>query len=415
MRYLISFYTDAFKIALDSIMAHKMRALLTLIGVVIGVAAVVVVSASVNGLNSYVTQQIGKILGSNHFMIARMAFTGQLDDVAFEKANRRNKKVIWDEYEYIKANCATCSQVAAQTQSGANINQDGIQMPSVRMIGVTAAMETIEEKTIGEGRFITEAEVQRSAKVCVIGWDVREKFFSNTDPIGQKLKVNGIPLEVIGVENQRGSFFGDALDRHIYMPVTLHLQMFGWGQGLQLHGKSETRDGLTGAIEEARMDMRNKRKLLGSEDDTFGTVNTADLGGQIDQMTNSIQVVVLPITMITLLVGGIVVMNIMLVSVTERTFEVGLRKALGATQKQIILQFLIESILLCAVGGILGIILAFGATQGITAAAGITMSITPFYIVLAIGISSIIGVLAGLFPAYKAAKLDPIVALTTAK
>lgn len=415
MRYLISFYTDAFKIALDSIMAHKMRALLTLIGVVIGVAAVVVVSASVNGLNSYVTQQIGKILGSNHFMIARMAFSGQMDDAAFEKANRRNKKVIWDEYEYIKTNCASCSQVAAQTQSGANINQDGIEMPSVRMIGVTALMETIEEKTIGEGRFITDDEVQRSAKVCVIGWDVKEKFFSNTDPIGKKLKVNGIPLEVIGVENQRGSFFGDALDRHIYMPVTLHLQMFGWGQGLQLHGKSENRDGLTGAIEEARMDMRNKRKLLGSDEDTFGTVNTADLGGQIDQMTNSIQVVVLPITMITLLVGGIVVMNIMLVSVTERTFEVGLRKALGATQKQIILQFLIESILLCAVGGILGIVLAFGATQAISAIAEIRMNITPFYIALAIGISSIIGVLAGLYPAYKAAKLDPIVALTTAK
>ncbi|HEV7643666.1 MAG TPA: ABC transporter permease [Pyrinomonadaceae bacterium] len=415
MRYLISFYTDAFKIAFDSILAHKLRALLTLIGVVIGVAAVVVVSASVNGLNSYVTQKIGKILGSNHFMIARMAFSGQMDDDAYEKANRRNKKVIWDEYEYIKATCGNCSDVGAQTQSGANLSQEGIEMPSVRMIGVTASMETIEEKTIIEGRFITDDEVQRSAKVCVIGWDVKEKYFGDRSALGHKIKVNGIPLEVVGVEDQRGSFFGDALDRHMYIPVTLHLQMFGWGQGLQLHGKSAEREKLAGAIDEARLDMRNKRKLIGSEEDTFGLVNTADLGNQIDQFTNSIQAVVLPITMITLIVGGIVVMNIMLVSVTERTFEVGLRKALGATQKQIILQFLIESILLCAVGGMLGILLAFGVTQLITVMAQITMNITPFYIFIALGVSSTIGVVAGIYPAYKAAKLDPIVALTTAK
>ncbi len=415
MRYLISFYTDAFRIALDSIVAHKLRALLTLIGVVIGVAAVVVVSASINGLNSYVTQQIGKMLGANHFMISRMAFTGQRDEETYERMNRRNKKLTWEEYEYLKANCQACSEVGAATGASTDLNQDGLEMPSTRINGVTANMETIEDKTISEGRFVTDDEVARSAKVCVIGADVREKYFGDKNPLGQKLKVQGVPLEVVGVEEKKGSFFGEPMDRTLYIPVTLHLQMFGRGNGIQVHGKSMEREGLSNAIEESRVDLRNRRQLIGSEEDNFGLVNTDDVGNQIDQFTNSIQAVVIPITFITLLVGGIVVMNIMLVSVTERTFEVGLRKALGATFKQIILQFLIESVLLCAVGGLMGLLVAFGVTQLITVMAEITMNITPFYMIIALGVSSIIGILAGLYPAYKAAKLDPIVALTTGK
>jgi putative ABC transport system permease protein len=381
--------------------------------VIIGVASVVVVGASISGLNSYVTEKVSKILGANHFMFARMASVGQTSEEEYERRNRRNKKITWEEYEYIKANCQKCVEVGAQNNAGADINQDGIEMPSTRILGVTANMREIEDKTISEGRFISNEEVTRSAKVCVIGVDVKEKFYPNQNAIGQTIKIRGIPMQIIGMEEKRGSMFGESQDRHVYIPVTLHMQMFGFGNGVQLHGKSsEGRESLQAAIEDAQTTLRNKRKLLGSEEDNFGIVDVQAVGNQIDQFTSAIAVVVVPITMITLIVGGIVVMNIMLVSVTERTFEVGLRKALGATRKQILLQFLIESALLCAVGGIIGLCLAFGVTELITFALEITMTITPLYIILSIAASSIIGVIAGLYPAWKAARLDPIVALT---
>ena len=215
------------------------------------------------------------------------------------------------------------------------------------------------------------------------------------------------------MKDRRGELLGSSFNRAIYIPVTLHAQIFGTGEnGITIHGKGRDAETFDAAIEEARVLLRNRRGQTANEEDTFGLVNTKDLGSQIDQFTSAIAAVVVPITMIILVVGGIVVMNIMLVSVTERTFEVGLRKAIGATRQQILLQFLIESALLCVIGGIIGLILAAGVTQLITLFAGITMTITIAYVILSVGVSSIIGIIAGLYPAWKAARLDPIVALT---
>jgi putative ABC transport system permease protein len=412
MRQLYSFYSDAFWIAIKSILEHKLRAFLTLIGIIIGVAAVVVVGASIAGLKTYVVSTASKVLGSNHFMITRMASMGRMSDEEFERRNRRNKDIKWEEYEYVRDNCELCSNVGAQVNSGTDLTYNGIEMPSTRIIGVTGNMSEIEDKTISEGRFFTDQESARMTYVCVIGNDVREKFFPNKPALGEEIKVRGVPLKIIGVEEKRGSFFGESQDRHVYIPIILHGQIFIRTGGLQLHGKARTSEVFKDSIEESRQLLRNRRQLIGSDEDTFGVVNVDQFNATMDEITGAIAAVVVPITMIILVVGGIVVMNIMLVSVTERTFEVGLRKALGATRKQILLQFLIESASLCVVGGILGLIVAIGATQLVGMALGMTMTITIGYVILSVAVSSIIGVVAGIYPAWKAARLDPIVALT---
>jgi putative ABC transport system permease protein len=368
MRYLFSFYADAARIALQSILAHKLRAFLTLIGIIIGVAAVVVVGASVSGLNTYVTEKVAKLLGANHFMMARMAFQGRRTDDEFERMNRRNKRLNWDDYEWVRDHCTSCSDVGVEVGSGTDLKQDGIEFPGAIVFGVTANMQEIENKTIVDGRFISPDDVNRSAFVVVLGSEIKDKFFPLGNPLGQTLKVRGRPMTVVGVEESRGSFFGDSLDRHIYIPATTHLGIFG-RNGLQIHGKAGTRENFQPVIEEARTSMRNKHRLKGNEEDDFGVVDVETLNNQVDQFTSSIAAVVVPITAITLIVGGIVVMNIMLVSVTERTFEIGLRKAVGATKRQILMQFLIESGMLCAFGGVMGLLAAYGVVKVITALA----------------------------------------------
>src|ERR1044071_536242 len=226
MRQLYSFYSDAFWIALKSILEHKLRAFLTLIGIIIGVAAVVVVGASISGLKTYVITQVTKVLGSNHFMMTRIASTGRLSDEDYERMNRRNKNVTWEEYEYIRDNCKLCTYVGAQMGAQADLKEGTIEMPSTRIIGVTDTMYDIEDKTLMEGRFFTREEVEHSSKVAVIGTDVKDKFFENGSALGHTIKVRGVPLQIIGVEAKRGSMMGQSQDRHLYMPVTLHNQIF---------------------------------------------------------------------------------------------------------------------------------------------------------------------------------------------
>jgi putative ABC transport system permease protein len=392
-----SFYFEAVGIALQSIFAHKLRSLLTLIGIIIGVASVVVVGASISGMNSYVVERVAKVLGINHFMVARIAHSGELTEEEWQRMDRRNKRLEWDDFEAVRRRCGSCEEVGAQVDTQRDLRRGHDEVIGTQIVGVTANMVRIEDKTIEDGRFILPHEVDHAAAVCVLGMDVRERLFPATEPIDRTLRVGGAELRVVGVEARRGSMFGQSLDNH---------------QSIQIHGLGASRELFPGAIDEAHVAMRVHHKLGGGEEDDFGLVNVDEVNKEVDQFTGAIAMVVTPITLISLVVGGIVVMNIMLVTVNERTFEIGLRKAIGARRREIMLQFLIESALLCALGGVLGLLLASAVAGGVRAASGIPMVITVGYVALALVVSSVVGILAGIYPASRAAKLDPVVALT---
>ncbi len=407
-----SFYLEAFRIALQSILAHKLRSFLTLIGIIIGVASVVVVGAAISGMNAYVNERVAKLLGVNHFMVARTAASGGMTEEQYRRMERRNKRIEWRDFDAVQRRCPACEEVGAQVNGRADLRRGREEMLGAEVAGVTANMGRIEDKAIEDGRFLLTYEVDHAAPVCVIGTGVRDKLFAGEDPVGRTLTLRGTVLRVVGVEARRGSMLGRSFDNQLYLPMSTYGRIFGRRQSLQIHGLGASREAFLRAIDEARVAMRVHHKLKGSEDDDFGLVNVEEVNRGVDQFTGAIAMVVTPITLISLLVGGIVVMNIMLVTVNERTFEIGLRKAIGARRREILLQFLIESALLCALGGVLGLGLAAAISGVVRVLSGVPMVVTIGYVALALLVSSLVGILAGLYPASKAAKLDPVLALT---
>jgi len=279
-------------------------------------------------------------------------------------------------------------------------------------MGVNENMTKITDLEVESGRFLSSFDVDHARSLAVIGADVRNELFGPLDPLGKEFKLGGESFTIVGVEKSKGSFFGQSMDNNIYIPYPVFLKKYGSRQSINMRVKAPSAEVQEAVQDEVRVIMRSRHHLRPNQEDDFDILGSKTLQESVGQFTGAIAAVVTPITLISLVVGGIVIMNIMLVTVTERTKEVGMRKAVGARRRDIMLQFLIESALLATVGGGLGILLGYIVSMIIRSTTPIPMTITIGYILLSLAASGGIGIISGIYPAHKAAKLDPIVALS---
>ncbi len=405
----MSFF-EALKLAFASILGHKLRSFLTLLGVIFGVATVIVVVSLIEGFNAYVDEKIANI-GTNAFSVQRFSIEDFSSVEALNAARRRNKDVDINDLQALKGRGGFIKDAGGKSGSMADIKFGDKSLLSVQVKATTPNIEEIEKIEMSQGRYFSNAEEEARKFVCVIGSETAEKLFPTGNPLGQTIKVDGRVFQVIGVGKELGSAFGQTRDMYVSMPLSTFLSIYGTRRSISISVASTTPETYEDALEEARTLMRVRRKLEPSERDTFGIVTPKAINELRDKIFGTIQVAAIGVTSISLLVGGIVIMNIMLVSVTERTKEIGIRKSIGARQGDVLKQFLAESTTLAMIGGAIGVAIAYSIAKLVAVAFSIPTALPLVWVTIALFVSSSVGLISGVYPAWKAAKLDPIEAL----
>jgi putative ABC transport system permease protein len=405
---------EILKVAVAAIWAHKLRSALTLLGMIVGVTAFVTVVSLIQGFNVYIDEKIAGI-GAKSFSIQRFnPFEDFKDTDTIAAAQRRNKELTLEDYDFIKQRSQLIGRLGAKARgTPSEIKRNDQILEDVFVSGATANTADIENRNIENGRFFTDIEADGAARVAYVGADIATKLFPAGNPIGGEISIRGLPYRVIGVEAVKGTVFGIPQDSFIVIPLKTYELDFGplvRQRSLYFTATAKTDQGFNDAVEEARFLMRARRKLGPNEKDNFGIVTPDAITGLRDRIFGSVFLVAILVPGIALVVGGIVIMNIMLVSVTERTKEIGIRKSLGARKMDILKQFLLESVTLAAIGGAVGVFIAWIVGKVVTAVFFQTY-LSILAISFAIGVSGAVGILSGIFPAWKAARLDPIEAL----
>ena len=400
-------------IALEALRAHKLRSFLTLLGIIIAVTTLIGVVSIVEGMNTYVAERVAN-LGSNTFYVNRFGLITNLKD--FLEARRRNKKLTLEDYDYLRERLTLAEAVGAiDGRDDRRIRAGKESLEGAEVRGVTPNLVEIFREKVGAGRYISEEDYQRRALVVFVGTDVAEKLFPNVDPLGKTLRIEGLPFEVVGVAEKVGSVFGLSQDNFVNIPLTMYLKLYGEGppedSGMTIGVRYSSPEVREQAMDQARVLMRVRRQQAYDEKDTFGIFSSESLTQLWDRIFGGLAALAVGIASVFLVVGGIVIMNIMLASVTERTREIGIRKALGARQRDILLQFLVESAVMATVGGVLGVLAALGLAQVVAATTPVPMRTPPGAVVLAVAVSTAVGLFFGIYPARKAARYDPVVAL----
>jgi putative ABC transport system permease protein len=400
-------FLEAVFISLSSLRANRLRSLLTLLGIVIGVMAVIAVVSIISGLNDYVAGKIFN-LGPDVITISRTSpVITSLDDWV---ENQKRKNIYLTDMDAIQAACTDCKSVGASANSRGRV-KFGRDFVNSQVQGYTVDLAAILGTELAGGRFMTPHDVEHARNVCIIGSDIAENLFPFVDPIGKTLVIDDRQFEVIGVGTKQGSVLGQSRDNWAMIPLTLHQKMYGSRRSVTIYAKALDEKHLPAAESEIRLALRARRHLTYNAKDDFA-LNTNDNFLQIwGNISRAFFAVTIGIASISLIVGGIVVMNIMLVSVTERTREIGIRKATGARRHDILIQFLVESATLSLVGGLIGVLLGASIALSISWLSPLPASVKWWAVALGLGVSTSVGLFFGIYPATKAANLDPIVAL----
>jgi putative ABC transport system permease protein len=401
---------EAFCIAVDSIWCHKLRSVLTLLGIIIAIASVVTVGGAIEGLGAFAWSRLSSAFASNTFLVARIVNASSMEE--FEKKIKNNKPIYIEDMQAVEARCESCEAISPMMQGTDTIRRGGRISYDVSVSGVSADMPKIQTLDLAQGRFLTGSEISHASYSTVIGSQINEELFGPVDALGKEIRIGADDFTVIGVAEPRGNLQGRSLDKNVYIPYSTYLKKYGTHQSIAFQVRAPSDATLLSTADDVRQILRMRRKLKPNKDDTFDMLTSSAIQETIGNIIGMISGVIIPITAIGLIVGGIVIMNIMLVTVTERTVEVGMRKAVGAKRSDILLQFLVESALLSTIGGLLGLGLAKILCIIIEGTVDFPMRITIGYVLAAIIVSGGVGMISGIYPAYRASKLSPIVALT---
>ncbi|MCA1585916.1 MAG: ABC transporter permease [Acidobacteria bacterium] len=399
---------ESVRLALSSIWANKLRSLLTLLGNIVAVSSIITVVSLIQGVNGAVSDAIVSDLGADAFTVQRVGIVRNQDEA---DRQRNNPRITLEEADAIRRYATTISSVMAQAQQSTTVAYRDDELESIQVQGVTEEYIDFSTFDAERGRMISPIEVDRNRPVALVGWQVADRLFGMADPIDKVIRIRGVHFRVIGVSAKKGAFFGNSLDEFVVIPLGQYQKLFGSRQSLTLMVKPRNAELVSLARDETRVALRIERGLKSAEDDNFGLVASDSVLDIYKQATAGIFAVLVGVVALSLVVGGIVIMNIMLMVVSERTREIGLRKALGAKRRDIMSHVLIESITLSLTGGILGVAIGALFARGLAAATPLPAVVELWSIVVGVVITGLVGLFFGWYPARRAAMLDPIEAL----
>ena len=399
---------ESIALALRSIWANKLRSFMTVLGNIVAVTSIVTVVSLIQGMNAMVSNAIVTDVGADAFTIQRLPPIRTADD---EERTRNNPLVTLDDADAVKRFSGNVAAVMAQAQRRGRVTYRDQVLENIQIQGVTPEYLEFASFDAERGRMMSATEVERNHPVVLLGWDVADQLFGEVSPLDHTILIQGVHFRVVGVSERKGGMFGASMDGFAVIPLGSHMKLFGSRQSLQLMVKPSSSEVLPEAMDDAKVALRVERRLKPDEPDNFGLYTSDTLLGIYQQATTGIFAVLVGVVALSLLVGGIVIMNIMLMVVSDRTREIGLRKALGAKRRDIMSQVLTESVTLSTAGGLAGITLGFLAAQAIAAVTPLPARLEPWSVILGIGITAAVGLFFGAYPASRAARLDPIEAL----